>query len=55
MDSLILTCNSWRYGAPQGSDSGHGNFLVGELGGTGVSRGDHVGFQQCSLQVHMVV
>lgn len=49
------TCDSWGNGAAQGSDGGHGNLLAAELSGTRVSWCDHVGLQQCSLQVHMVV
>lgn len=52
---LSLTCNGRRHSAAESSDSCHGNFLTAVLSGAGVSSCDHVGFQQCPLQVYMVV
>lgn len=52
---LSLTWDSRRHSATQSGDSSHGNLLAAVLGGAGVSGCDHVGFQQCPLQVHMVV
>ena len=50
-----LTGYSGWDGSPQSSHRCHADLLRGELLGAGVSSGDHVGLQQCSLQVHMVV
>merc|ERR1711931_59287 len=43
------------HGAAQGSDGCHGDLLVGVLVRAGVSGGDHVGLEQGSLQVDVVV
>lgn len=50
-----ITGHSRRHGAAQGSDSGHGNLLGAVFLGTGVSCGHHVGLQQSTLQVDVVV
>lgn len=53
--SMTFTRHSSGDGAPQGSHCCHGNLLRGEFLGAGMSSGHHVGLQQSSLQVNMVV
>lgn len=50
-----MTRDSSRHSAPQSRHRCHGDILRGELLGAAVSSSHHVGLQQCSLQVHMVV
>ena len=50
-----MTCNGRWNSATQGGDGCHGYLLRAVLGGAGMSGGDHVGFEQGALQVHMVV
>lgn len=50
-----LTRHSGGDSAPQSSHCSHGNLLRGVLLSAGVSSSDHVGLQQGSLQVHMVI
>lgn len=50
-----LTRHSGGHGAPQSGHCGHGNLLRGELLSAGVSSSHHVGLQQSTLQVHMMV
>lgn len=52
---MAITRDSSRDSASQSGHCGHGDLLWGELLGAGVSSSDHVGLQQCSLQVHMVI
>lgn len=53
--SLSPTRYSRGHCAPQGGDGCHGDLLGAVLLGAGVSRGDHVGFEQRALQVDVVV
>lgn len=50
-----LTWHSGGHGAAQGGDSCHGDLLRAVLFGAGVSSGHHVGFEQCALQIDVVV
>lgn len=52
---MTLTRHRGRDSAPQSGHCGHGNLLRGELLRAGVSRSDHVGLQQSTLQVNVVV
>lgn len=53
--NVAITRDSSGDSAPQSRHRCHGDFLRGELLGAAMSSSHHVGFQQCSLQVHMVV
>ncbi len=50
-----LTGDGRWNGAAQGGDGGHCYLLRRVLVGAGVASGHHVGFQQGSLQIHMMV
>lgn len=50
-----LTRDCRRHSAAQGSNSGHCDLLVAVFVGAGVSSSDHVGLEQGTLQVDMVV
>lgn len=50
-----LTRDCRRHGAAQGSNGGHGDLLVAVFVGAGVSGSDHVGLEQGTLQVDVVV
>lgn len=52
---IHLTGDCWGHGAAQGSDGGHCDLLVAVFVGAGVSGSDHVGLEQGTLQVDMVV
>ncbi len=54
VQDCLTRYSSW-HGASESSNCCHGNLLRGVLLGTGVSSGDHVWFEQSSLQIHMVV
>lgn len=49
------TCYCGGNGAAQGCHCCHGNLLVAEFGGAGVTSCHHVGFQKSSLQIDMMV
>ena len=49
------TWHGWGHSTAQSGDSGHGNLLWAVLGGAGVPRSHHVGLQQGSLQVDVVI
>lgn len=53
--SLFLTRYSWGNSAAQGSNSCHGNLLIGEFLGAGMPRCHHVWLEQGPLQVDVVV
>lgn len=50
-----LAWDSRRHCAAQSSNSSHGDFFTAVLSWAGVSSCDHVGLQQCPLEVHVVV
>lgn len=50
-----LTRDCRRHGAAQGRNSGHCDLLVAVFVGAGVSGSDHVGLEQGTLQVDVVV
>lgn len=50
-----LTCHGRGHGATQGGDGRHGDLLRAVFFGAGVSSSHHVGFEQRTLQIHMVV
>lgn len=52
-DPLTRDCR--RHSAAQGSNSGHRDLLVAVFVGAGVSGSDHIGFEQGTLQVDVVV
>lgn len=53
--SIHLTGDCRRHSTAQGSNSGHCDLLVAVLVGAGVSGSDHVGLEQCTLQVDVMV
>lgn len=52
---MTITGNRSGDSAPQSGHCCHGNLLRGELLGAAVSSGHHVGLEQRSLQVDVVV
>lgn len=53
--SIHLTGDCRRHSTAQGSNSGHCDLLVAVFVGAGVSGSDHVGLEQCTLQVDVMV
>lgn len=52
---LPLTGDCGWHGAPQGGDCCNGNLIMCVLLGAGMAGGHHVGFEESSLQVDVVV
>lgn len=54
-DVIDVTSDCRRHSAAQSSDGRHGNLFGTVFGGAAMSRGHHVGLEQGSLQIHMMI